>query len=126
MLNQSGIVKTSAATRKTMFYDTKLFFALSCKLSGSANAILRAGTPLKGDLTNRETPFTIAGKDEKAVGILEHDVVLDAHGKANGGIVVFGFIDESKLDTSVVSLLNVANTDNTKVRDTLKQITFCK
>lgn len=131
MLNQSGITKTSGLTRKTILFDTKLFFALPCMISNSGvtesdgKKIVKAGTPLVGSLTDRDTAFTVGAKDGAVVGIAEHDVDVTA-GPANGGIIIFGFIDEDKLDASVVALLDTANTDSTKLRDKLTHITFCK
>lgn len=132
MLNQSGIKKEVGAATKTILVDSQNQFAVSCKLANtgvSAGAdgrkIMRAGTPLEGDLKARETAFKIAVKDKKACGILLHDVDVTAN-NANGTCLVFGFVDESKLGSSVVSLLDVDNTDTTKVRDTLKHITFLK
>lgn len=132
MLNQSGVTKTTGLSRKTILYSTKLFFALSVIISNagveadaSGKKIVKAGTPLKGSLLNRDEAFTVGAKDDAVVGIAEHDVDVTA-GTANGGIIVFGFIDESKLDTDVVALLDTANTDTTKLRDKLTKITFCK
>ena len=87
--------------------------------------IVKAGTPLKGSLLNRDEAFTVGVKDDAVVGIAEHDVDVTA-GPANGGIIIFGFIDEDKLDASVVALLDTANTDSSKLRDKLTHITFCK
>lgn len=132
MLNQSGVTKTTGLSRKTILYSTKLFLALSVIISNagveadaSGKKIVKAGTPLKGSLLNRDEAFTVGAKDDAVVGIAEHDVDVTA-GTANGGIIVFGFIDESKLDTDVVALLDTANTDTTKLRDKLTKITFCK
>lgn len=131
MLNQSGITKTSGLTRKTILFDTKLFFALPCMISNSGvtesggKKIVKAGTPLVGSLTDRDTPFTVGAKDQAVVGIAEHDVDVTA-GPANGGIIIVGIIDEDKLDASVVALLDTANTDSSKLRDKLTHITFCK
>ena len=132
MLNQTGVTKTTGLSRKTILYDTKLFFALPCTIAATGvtagqdgKKIVKAGTPLKGSLLNRDEAFTVGAKDDTVVGIAEHDVDVTA-GTANGGIIVFGFIDESKLDTDVVTLLNTVNTDTTKLRDKLTKITFCK
>lgn len=132
MLNQTGVTKTTGLSRKTILYSTKLFLALSVIISSAGveadsegKKIVKAGTPLKGSLLNRDEAFTVGAKDDAVVGVAEHDVDVTA-GTANGGIIVFGFIDESKLDTDVVTLLNTVNTDTTKLRDKLTKITFCK
>lgn len=132
MLNQSGVTKTTGMARKTILLDTQLMFALPVMISNSGvsagqdgKKIVKAGTPLKGSLLNRDEAFTVGAKDDAVVGIAEHDVDVTS-GTANGGIIVFGFIDESKLDTDVVALLNTVNTDTTKLRDKLTKITFCK
>lgn len=106
MLNQSGVTKTSAGTRKTILYDTKLFFALSIKVSDSGvelkdgKKIVKAGTILAGDKNDRDTAFTVATGKTDVVAILEHDVDVTS-GEANGSAIFFGFIDESKLDNDV-------------------------
>lgn len=132
MLNQSGITKTSGLARKTILIDTQLFFALPCmiaatgvKVGSDGKKIVKAGTPLNGSLLDRDKAFTVGIKDDAVVGIAEHDVDVTA-GTANGGIIVFGFIDESKLDADVVEMLDIENTDLTKLRDKLTKITFCK
>lgn len=121
MLNQSGVTKTTGLSRKTILYDTKLFFALSVIISNTGveadsegKKIIKAGTPIAGSLTNRDVPFTVA-KDtnsvSNAVGILEHDVDVTG-GNANGSCIVFGFIDVDKLDASTVALLTDAAKKN--------------
>jgi hypothetical protein len=118
MLNQTGITSKSAVTRKTILYDTKLFFALSVILTGAAGTYL-AGTPISGDLSNRDTAFTVGG--DSPVAVLEHDVVIkDGETTANAGAIVFGFIDEDKLDSTVTAML----TETVKAK--LSKITFCK
>lgn len=90
--------------------------------------ILKAGTPIAGDILARNTAFkkatTTPGLEEgpdttDAVGILLHDVDV-TNGDANGTIVIFGFVDMLKLDTDVQSLIDDA------VKSTLTKITFIK
>lgn len=67
--------------------------------------IVKAGTPLAGDLTDRTTPFTQDGAS--AVGVLLHDVDV-TEGDENGSLVIFGFVDLNKLDEDVVTLVTAA------------------
>lgn len=121
MLNQSGVTTTSGLARKTILFDTQLFFALPVIVSNAGveadkdgNKIIKAGTPIAGTLTNRDVAFTVAkdtGDASNAVGILEHDIDV-TKGNANGSCITFGFIDVDKLDESVVKLLTVAAKKN--------------
>lgn len=125
MLNQSTVVVTQGTTRKTILIDLNNTTSVSCIVSDDGvsavegKKMILAGTPLTGDLTKRDVPFTVvtgvdAVADEgeegdavaapNAVGILLHDVEVTA-GQANAQIVIFGFVDITKLDDSVVSML---------------------
>lgn len=111
MLNQSTVVVTQGTTRKTILIDLNNTTSVSCIVSDDGvsavegKKMILAGTPLAGDLTKRDVPFTVAtGEDAVAVGILLHDVEVTA-GQANAQAVIFGFIDITKLDESVVSML---------------------
>lgn len=75
--------------------------------------ILKAGTPITGDIEARNTAFkkatsTTSGepatKTSNAVGILLHDVDVTA-GNENGTIVLFGFVDLDKLDAETFKLI---------------------
>lgn len=99
------------ATRKTiMIGQDSYYIALGCKVSGSANAVIKAGQPLVGDLTDRDTAFT-AGTSN-AVGVNLHDVKLDADGNGNATIVIAGCVDLLKLDSAVASALQTAKIEN--------------
>ena len=67
-------------------------------LNATAGQTILAGQPLSGDIKNRDAEFA-AGSE--AVGILLHDVVLDADGKGNGTIVLAGCVDLLKLEGSI-------------------------
>ena len=67
--------------------------------------IVKAGTPLAGDLTNRTTAFTaattVSGASD-AVGVLLHDVDVTG-GSNNGTLLIDGFVDLNKLDADVLT-----------------------
>lgn len=79
----------------------------------NAKKILKAGTPITGDIEARNTAFkkatsTTSGEPaattSNAVGILLHDVDVTA-GNENGTIVLFGFVDLDKLDAETFKLI---------------------
>lgn len=130
MLNQTGVKTTHGTTRKTILVDELNSTALSCMVANTGvtadstgKKIVKAGTPLAGSLLARGTAFTVAkdtaGSDgapttSDAVGILLHDVDVTA-GTANAQVVIFGFIDVSKLDSDVVTKLTDAAKSNMKM-----------
>ena len=68
MLNQSGITKVSATTPNLILYAPEMGVSFSCKIANTgieadANGkkIVKAGTPLYGSLTARDTAFTVSG-----------------------------------------------------------------
>ena len=67
--------------------------------------IVKAGTPLYGDIEKRDTGFTIAGAEGASpVCVLMHDVDVTA-GDENGIIVLAGCVDLLKLESSVKTAL---------------------
>lgn len=209
MLNQTGVTKVEGVTRKTILVDEKNSTAFSVVVSNDGvdagddgRKIIKAGTPVYGNLTARNTAFTVSGESGDAtatasvqgtgitaatvdadtfgtavsnigdryvfiasvadtvvtwtldgttvtlntygieatgtaadgdkitvmyspaagstpVGIILHDVDV-TKGTANSQVVVFGFIDISKLDTDVQAMI----TDEVKAG--LKMIQFVK
>ena len=97
-------------TRKTILIGQESYYiALPVKVSGTANAVIKAGQPLVGDLTARDTAFTVG--EGTAVGANLHDVQLDADGNGNATLVIAGCIDLLKLDSAVATALQGANLD---------------
>lgn len=75
--------------------------------------IIKAGTPLAGDILKRNTAFvkattTQGGEGEPdtsdAVAIALHDIDVTA-GDENGTILVFGFVDLEKIDATTRALI---------------------
>lgn len=126
MLNQSGVRTVVGTTRKTILVDEMNSTAFSCKIANTGvtavggKKIVKAGTPLAGSLLTRDTAFTVAAdsgeqpKTSNAVGVLLHDVDVTG-GTANGQVLVFGFVDVSKLESDVVTKLTDAAKANMKM-----------
>lgn len=111
MLNQTGIKKVSAVAPTQILFNVQNQMSVGIKLAknfaGSITddnnrKIVKAGTPLTGDLTARDTAFTASsgtGAANNTVGILLHDVdVTDAD--ANATLLIWGFVDLNKIDST--------------------------
>ena len=79
--------------------------------------ILKAGTPVKGDLKARNTAFVKEAAAPNA--ILLHDVDV-TEGENNGTIVIAGVVDLTKVDASVEALITA------DVEAKLNKISFIK
>lgn len=114
MLNNPKVSITHGTNRKTILVDEFNSTALSCVVAntgveadGNGKKIIKAGTPVTGDLTKRNTPFTVDKTGANPVGVILHDVDV-TDGNANSQVVIFGFIDISKLDDEVVGIITTA------------------
>lgn len=117
MLNKTGITKTTAVgpNQILMFTDPQVGVSIMVDNTGisagdDGKKIIKAGTPVTGDLTARGTAFTKASTTEgvsNAVGVLLHDVDVTA-GDANATLLLFGFVDLNKLDTATAALITTA------------------
>ena len=113
MLNHTGITKVTGAAPTQILFNVDNQMSVSIKVSKNVTGtvtengrkILKAGTPLNGDLTARGTAFVNAVDNSKpAVGVLLHDVdVTDAD--ANGSLLIWGFVNMSRLSTGATTLL---------------------
>ena len=121
MLNQSGVTTTKGFNTNQILASTQLQYSVSVIVANTGvsevggKKIIKAGTPLAGDLITR-TAFTQCN-DGTAVAVLLHDVDVTA-GNANAAALVFGFVDYTKLDSSVKALLT------SEVKKALTKITF--
>lgn len=77
--------------------------------------VVKAGTPLYGDLLDRSTPFTIeapaVGVGEATpdpVGVLLHDVDV-TDGDENGTLLIFGFVNINRLDEATATAIQAVN-----------------
>lgn len=109
-------VGTYGIRKNILIGQESYYLALPAIITGTASDVILAGTPLAGDITDRDTGFTVVDKvtvgegqnavdTYPAVGVLLHDVTLDSDGNANGTIVLAGCVDLLKLDENVVTLI---------------------
>jgi hypothetical protein len=112
MLNRSGIIKETAVAPSQILFNVQNQMSVGVivdKTVGTAGEdgrkIVKAGTPLNGDLTDCGTAF-IAAKDASspAVGVLLHDVDV-TDGAANGTLLIWGFVNLNRMDSTTASLI---------------------
>lgn len=104
MVEQTG---TYGVRKNILIGQESYYIALPAVVSGSANGVIKAGQPLAGDITKRDTAFTATS--DAAVGICLHDVKLDAQGKGNATLVLAGCVDLLKLEAGVVTAIEAAS-----------------
>ena len=117
-------------TRNTILIGQESFYialparVINTGLTADSNGkkILKAGTPLSGNIENRDTAFvkaTTSSGASNATAVLLHDVDVTS-GANNGTIVLAGCIDLLKLDSNTSSLVT------TEVKKALDKIIFVK
>ena len=112
MLNRSGIIKETAVAPSQILFNVQNQMSVGVIVDetvGTAGEdgrkIVKAGTPLNGDLTARGTAFVVA-KDTSnpAVGVLLHDVDV-TEGDANGTLLIWGFVNLNRMDSTTAGLI---------------------
>jgi hypothetical protein len=130
MLNQSGIKKVTATNVNQILFAVEPQVSVGAIMSATGTSadsegkkIVKAGTPVAGDLTARGTAFTKATTTEgvsNAIGVLLHDVDVTA-GNANATVLIFGFVNLNMLDATTAALIT------TEVKTALgAKVTFLK
>lgn len=113
MLNKTGITKVVGTAPVQILFNVQNQFSVGIKVDDAnyvtenGRKIVKAGTPLTGNLEARETAFVKAvtsSGSSNAVGILLHDVDV-TEGDANGTLLIWGFVDLNKLDTVTAALI---------------------
>lgn len=115
MLNQTEIKKSSYVSTNQILFNTDPFVAVSIIVDDALGVVdpatgrklVKAGTPLAGDLTKRETAFVAVNEASASVasdakGILLHDVDVTT-GDANGTLLIFGFVNVDRIDATVMA-----------------------
>lgn len=124
MLNKTGITTESAGAVNDILFTSARYEGVSVIVSDAAyvtedgRKIVKAGTPLSGNLEARETPFTRASGSD-SVGILRHDVDV-TDGAANGTLMTAGSVNTARLDSETAAFITDA------IKTALPKITFAK
>lgn len=113
MLNRSGITKTTYAATKQILANVEMQSSVGCivpqtlGVTVGTKKIAKAGTPIKVDLMNLQTPAVKADGTVALNAVLLHDVDVTS-GNANGTALIFGFVNVNRVDTDVASAITTA------------------
>lgn len=125
-MNKTGIEKTIGFTQNTILYCEEGKIALGVVVGNTGvdagsdgKKIIKAGTPIEGDLTARTTAMEKIATPANAIGILTEDVDVTA-GNANASVYIAGVIDLNKIDSTTAALIDA------DVKGALKAVHFVK
>ncbi len=111
MSGKNGFTKTSGGAPVQILAVVDPQVSFGCLVSDTGvtasdnRKIVKAGTPLVGDLTARQTAFTVVGSSDaaKVIGVLLHDVDV-TDGANNGTCLVFGWVNQDMIDATTQAL----------------------
>lgn len=112
MFNRPGIKKETLAAPQQILFNVQnqmsvpiLVDKTVASVTVDGRKVVKAGTPLSGDLAARGTTFKAAADTTApAVGVLLHDVdITDNH--ANGTLLIWGFVNLGRLDSATAGLI---------------------
>lgn len=121
MLNQTGVRKETYGNTNQILFAVEHQVSMGVVVSKALGVaegtkkVVKAGTPLTGNLDARTTAFTAATAGSSteasdAVGVLLHDIDVTT-GDANGTLLLFGFVNTNRIDA----------TTKAKLTDTVKK-----
>lgn len=120
----AGVKVVKATVDNTILFNGEPYVAVSVIVANTGidagtdgRKVIKAGTPLTGDLTDRTTAFVVASTSgepavSNAVGLALHDMDV-TDGNENGSLLVFGFVNHAKVEELVADHI-----------DALKHIVF--
>lgn len=115
MLNQTGVRKETYGNTNQILFAAEHQVSMGVVVSKALGVaegtkkVVKAGTPLTGNLDARTTAFTAATagsstEASNAVGVLLHDVDVTT-GDANGTLLLFGFVNTNRVDATTKAKL---------------------
>lgn len=127
MFNRDGVTKSTLTATRQILANVLLQSSVGCIVPDTLGVavgtkkIAKAGTPIRVDLTNLQTPAQKADGATAMNAVLLHDVDVTA-GDANGTALIFGFVNVNRVDTDVAALITTAAGN----ADASKLLTFMK
>lgn len=105
--SNQGVRKTSFTSDKQIMVPSAPHFAVGVVVDAAGGVkykntdlkVVKAGTPLYGNLDDRLTPFKTTGTG-KIAGVLQHDCEV-TNGNGNGDLAVLGVANISAMDEDV-------------------------
>lgn len=115
MLNQTGVRKETYGNTNQILFAVEHQVSMGVVVSKALGVaegtkkVVKAGTPLTGNLDVRTKAFTAATagsstEASNAVGVLLHDVDVTT-GDANGTLLLFGFVNTNRIDATTKAKL---------------------
>lgn len=115
MLNQTGVRKETYGNTNQILFAVEHQVSMGVVVSKALGVaegtkkVVKAGTPLTGNLDARTAAFTAASAGSSteasdAVGVLLHDVDVTT-GDANGTLLLFGFVNTNRIDATTKAKL---------------------
>lgn len=115
MLNQTGVRKETYGNTNQILFAVEHQVSMGVVVSKALGVaegtkkVVKAGTPLTGNLDARTTAFTAVTEGSSteasnAVGVLLHDVDVTT-GDANGTLLLFGFVNTNRIDATTKAKL---------------------
>ena len=106
-MNISGIKTQKLGAPKQILLNPDLQFSVGIVVSNAefvtegGKKLVKAGTPMVGNLDARTTAFTVVGGSDanKVQGVLLHDVDV-TDGNANGTLLIMGFVNTNRIDST--------------------------
>lgn len=128
MFNRPGIKKETLAAPQQILFNVQNQMSVPILVDKSmasvtvdGRKVVKAGTPLNGDLAARGTAFKAAADSTApAVGVLLHDVDITDN-NANGTLLIWGFVNLDRLDSATAGLITA-----TRKTELAGQIWFLK
>lgn len=130
MFNNTGVVRESYGNKNQILFAVEHQVSVGIVVDDSVGVteagkkIAKAGTPLKGSLEDRTTPFVAATASTQTAaagvtGVLLHDVDVTL-GENNGTLLIFGFVNLDRIDSETQKLLTE------EIKTALSMIQFIK